>query len=142
MDDARLSTLPLCGRAAFISNISDSAVTLFRLARWAEMPTRLPVRPTIIVIPAAIIIIITIVFPLVPGGNGRSRCRTDGTAKNRTISATHLVADGGPECATNTTTQHGVGGVTRNGTQRGGTQRQKNEQWFHIHDVNPMVQVV
>jgi hypothetical protein len=106
------------------------------------MATRLPVRPTIIVIPAAIIIIIAIVVPLVPGGHGRSRCRTDSTAKNRSVSATHLVADGGPQCAANTSTQRGVGGITRNGTQRGGTQRQKNEQWFHIHDVNPMVQVV
>ena len=80
---------------------SVSAVALFRLARWAEMATRLPVRPAIIVV-MTMAIMVAIVFSMISGGNGCSGCRTDGTAENSTISATYLVADGSPNCSANT----------------------------------------
>jgi len=80
------------------------------------MATRLTVRPVIVVVITAAIMVV-IVFSLIFGGNGRSRCRTDGTAENRTISATYLVADGSPNRSANTATQRGIGCVIRNGTQ-------------------------
>lgn len=118
-----------------------SAIAFLCLARWAEMAPRFAVRAAIIIV-ITTAIIIAIVFSVVFGGNGCSRCRTDGTAENSALSATNLIADGGPNCASNTTTQRSVGGVIRNGTQRGGTQRYKNEQRFHVHDVNPMIPVI
>ncbi|MBW0147214.1 hypothetical protein [Marinobacter arenosus] len=54
---------------------------------------------------------------MISGGNGCSRCRTDGTAENSTISATDLVTDGSPNGSANTATQRSVGCVIGNGTQ-------------------------
>ncbi|MBW4934177.1 hypothetical protein [Marinobacter sp. F4206] len=83
------------------------------------MATRLPVRPAIvIIIVMTTAIMFAIVFSImVSGGNGCSRCRTDGTAENSTVPATYLVADGSPNGSANTATQRGVGCVIRNGTQ-------------------------
>lgn len=80
------------------------------------MATRLPVRPAIVVV-ITTAIIITIVFTVVFGGNGCSRCRTYSAAENSAISATYLVADGSPNCSSNTATQRGIGGVIGNGSQ-------------------------
>ncbi|SFM96772.1 hypothetical protein [Marinobacter pelagius] len=86
------------------------------------MATRLTVRPAIVVVMMTAIMV-AVVFFMISGGNGCSRCRTDGTAENSTVSATYLVADGSPDRATKTATYRGVGRVTRHGPQRGDTQR-------------------
>lgn len=80
------------------------------------MATRLTVRPAIVVVMMTSIMV-AVVFFMISGGNSCSRCRTDGTAENSTISATYLVADGSPNCSTNTATQRGVSCVIPNGTQ-------------------------
>jgi hypothetical protein len=94
-----------------------SAVALFRLARWAEMATGLPVRPVIVIVIATAIIVPAILSIMIPGGNGGSRCRTDGTAENRTVSAAYFVTDGRTNRSANAATQRGVGGVIRHSTQ-------------------------
>ncbi|RBP30620.1 hypothetical protein DET50_10734 [Marinobacter pelagius] len=86
------------------------------------MATRLTVRPAIIIVMMTAITV-AVVFFMISGGNGCSRCRTDGTAENSTVSATYLVADGSADCATKTATYRGVGCVIRHGTQWGDTQR-------------------
>lgn len=80
------------------------------------MATRLTVRPAIVIFMTTAIMV-AIVFSMISGGNGCSRCRTDGTAENSTISATYLVADSSPNRSAKTATQRGVGCVIRNGTQ-------------------------
>ncbi|WP_175481890.1 hypothetical protein [Marinobacter zhejiangensis] len=62
-------------------------------------------------------IIVAIVISMIVGGNGCSRCRTDSTAEDSTLSATYLVANGRPNRSTKTATQRGIGCVTRNGAQ-------------------------
>ncbi|WP_375177802.1 hypothetical protein [Marinobacter mobilis] len=49
-------------------------------------------------------IIMAIVFSVIVGGNGCSRCRTDSTAEDSTVSATDLVANDRSNRSTNTTT--------------------------------------
>ncbi|UZD66737.1 hypothetical protein [Marinobacter sp. AN1] len=80
------------------------------------MATRLTVRPAIIVVMTTAIMVV-IGFSVIFGCNGCSRCRTDGTTENSTISASYLIADGRPYRAANTATQRGVGCVIRNGAQ-------------------------
>ena len=104
-------------RGASALPLRASAVTLFRLTRWAEMAARLPVRPVIVVVMTTAIMVAIVFSIMIPGGNCSSRCRTNGAAENGTISATYLVADGSANCSADTATQRGVGGVVRNGTQ-------------------------